>query len=92
MEFVERLRQLIDSKQFTKVGLCAKIGITRETLDNYLKGKTSPTTRDVEEMSKKLGLTLAVGDGKIDPVTGMMRAYESTIASKEKELERIMKD
>lgn len=55
MEFVERLRQLIDSKHFTKVALCAKIGITRETLDNYLEGKTSPTTKGVEKMSKKLG-------------------------------------
>lgn len=55
MDFIERLKQLIDNKEFTKTSLHKKIGVSRETLDNYLKGKTSPTTEDVKKMSKILG-------------------------------------
>lgn len=56
MDFIDRLKQLVESKEFTKTALHKKIGVSRETLYNYLERKTSPTAEEILEMSKKLGI------------------------------------
>jgi transcriptional regulator with XRE-family HTH domain len=51
---IQRIRELIDSKVFTKSKLATTLGISRQTLDNYLDGITSPTEKDLTEMSRIL--------------------------------------
>lgn len=57
MDFIDALRQLLDNKQTTKMDLHKKLGVSRQTLDNYLSRSTSPTDAEIKEMSSKLDIS-----------------------------------
>jgi transcriptional regulator with XRE-family HTH domain len=60
VDFIDALSQLLETKQLTKMALHKKLGVSRQTLDNYLDRITSPTDAEIKEMSKKLDISTLV--------------------------------
>lgn len=50
----DSVRQLLENKSITKIGLAKKLGRSRTTIDNWLKGETHPDINDLKDMSSIL--------------------------------------
>ncbi len=59
MPIGEIILQLLKSKGLTKVWLANEMRISRGTLDNWIRGNTSPTHKDLLKMSKILNVDSA---------------------------------
>jgi transcriptional regulator with XRE-family HTH domain len=49
-----QIQKLIEDKKLTKVTFAKKMGISRGTVDNWIKGPSSPTQKDMDNMLKIL--------------------------------------
>jgi transcriptional regulator with XRE-family HTH domain len=52
LDIGKAINQFIDNKRITKKEFAAKLGISRMTLDNWIKGATSPDHTELSKMSK----------------------------------------
>lgn len=99
MKFSERLREARTQKGVIQSDLAGKLGVTRTTIINWEKGVTTPDRSEVDKLSKILDIDLTthwsqenqsgaqeenVDYGLVDK---LMKAYQSTIDSKQQEIE-----
>lgn len=54
MDTWETVQRLIKEKKVKKVDLATELKISRQTLDNWIKGDTAPDQKDIGKMSKIL--------------------------------------
>lgn len=55
----DRILQLIGKQQVTKASFAKGIGVSRTTLDNWIKGDTSPKHQDLINMSNFLNVDIS---------------------------------
>lgn len=64
VNITEKIWQEADRQRYTKAAFAAAVGISRQTLDNWINGVSTPSTNSLTEMSKILGIIVA-SDGSI---------------------------
>lgn len=59
MDLGKKIAQVLEDKKVTKKSFSSKMGISRQTLDNWINGDTFPTSEDLQKMSKILDVDLS---------------------------------
>lgn len=59
MDIGKAISQFIDNKHITKKDFALKVGISRQTLDNWIKGVTSPDHSELTKMSKIMDVDIS---------------------------------
>lgn len=69
---IETLKREMDKRGVNYVGLSNEIGIPRSTLHGYLKGTSHPRSDSLDELAKRLGISIAeLVSGTEYPHTGI---------------------
>lgn len=51
MDIGLKISTLMDEKNLTKISVASKLGIARNTLDDYINNRTSPTVVIIEKLA-----------------------------------------
>jgi transcriptional regulator with XRE-family HTH domain len=77
MDTLERIRQLLNERNWTEYRLAKESGLSDSTIKNIYKRNTQPTIDTLEAICRGFGITLAQfrrrGYGEVDP--GTERAF-----------------
>lgn len=99
MKLSERIKEARTQKGLIQADLAEKIGVSRVTIINWEKGVTTPNRNEIDQLSEVLGVDLtkfflqetqnAEVEAPVEPalVDKMIKAYQSTIDSKQQEIE-----
>lgn len=80
MDLGKIIEQVLEDKNITKKAFSTKMGISRQTLDNWIKGVTFPTSDDLSGMSKILDVDLTNHAGEALTLYGAKRQKETWYA------------
>ncbi|QCT03997.1 transcriptional regulator, XRE family protein [Paenibacillus algicola] len=86
----QRIEQLIESRGMTKKAFCEALGISTGNFGDWKRGKTTPSTNKLIEISAFFSVSLdwlIVGRGTPEGIMEEREGYEWDQAAKEKHLD-----
>ena len=68
MSIIQKIWQLAERQRVKKVELANVMGISRQTLDNWLDGKGGPNAEQMARVAQRLGVSLSEMMGEVKEV------------------------